>query len=210
MKKIIFVSTGRCGTKRLYEILKTKKLNAVVKHQMRFSRIANVVGHFMYSVKESDYVKERLYNIITSDFLYKQCFICTDPLTSMIIPKKVINDPDTMIVHITRPEDEVACSLFKISRNRLKSFIAHNFIPFWQIGILPLENLINNKVINKYRNMCKMKNLYFYEKYSSNPNYIKISMEEVFYTETLTKLLKAFLDKDVTFSSLEMSKKSNM
>lgn len=209
MKKIIFVSTGRCGTKRLYEILKTKELDAVVKHQMPILRIANIIGNIMFSLKESDKIKSKLYDCIISKNKYKKYFFCTDPLTSMIIPEKIIHDPDTMIVHLLRPEDEVAASFYKISRKRLKSFIAHNIIPYWQIRLLPFENIINRKIIDKYKEVCVMKNIFFCERYSLNPNYKKLFMQEVFSTDILTKILKKFLNEDVLFSSNEMSIKSN-
>jgi hypothetical protein len=209
MKTIIFVSTGRCGTKRLYELLQSKHLDAVVKHQMPFSRLANVVGHFMFAFKEYEYLKEKLYQFIIARFLYKKSFISTDPLTAMVIPQKIINDPDTMIVHISRAEVEVAQSFFKISRKRVKSLIAHNLIPFWQIGIMPLENLLNRKIIDKYKHVCELKNYFFYKKYSLNPNYKHVTMEDIFYSNALSNILKTFLEENVVFTNQEMYKKSN-
>jgi flavodoxin len=49
-KILIFVSTGRCGTKRIAEILKEKlpEDKFAVQHQMNISRIANILGNLMY------------------------------------------------------------------------------------------------------------------------------------------------------------------
>ena len=48
MRKLIFVSTGRCGTKRIYELLSQYLMkNVSVVHQMNFSRLANVLGTIM-------------------------------------------------------------------------------------------------------------------------------------------------------------------
>ncbi len=209
MKKIIFVSTGRCGTKRIFELFKSKELNAEVKHQMPLSRLANVVGNLMFLLCSFDCIKKIIYSSIASRFYNNRNFICSDPLTAMIIPKAIVKDIDTMIVHITRDDKEFAESIFKISRKRVKSFLAHNFIPFWQIGVWPLENIFNKKITDKYVKVNKIKNKYFNNLYSSNPNYLKTDMHNMFNNTTLIKEIAEFLDEQVEFSLEELSIKSN-
>ena len=53
MKHLLFVSCGRCGTVRLAQILRKKlpvEKYAVV-HQMKYSRLANVIGNILYYVQ---------------------------------------------------------------------------------------------------------------------------------------------------------------
>jgi hypothetical protein len=209
MKRIIFVSTGRCGTKRLSEILKGKNIHAEVLHQVPYSRLANVAGNILYYTKDSQLIKKKLFYSLFYKYSSKKIFICSDPLTSMIIPDEIIKNPGTMIVHVVRNEKEFADSFFKISRKRPKSFLAHNFIPFWQLGVLPLENILNKKIKYKYIQVCQIKNSFFSKKYSSNPNYIKIDMPNLFQKKNLADLINNFLDTNLNFSENEISKKSN-
>jgi hypothetical protein len=209
VKKIIFVSTGRCGTRRIYEILKLKCPNIVVQHQMKKSRLANIIGNIMYYLGQSDHVKTILYDQVINQYVKKDFFISTDPLTAMVIPEHEVLNPYTMIVHIYRDRKEFADSIFKISRKRVRSFIAHNFIPFWQISILPFENVLNKKILDKYMKVCDMKNKYFEEKYSKNPNYIHMPMNEVFDSSFLQNTINCFCDENITVSAKELSQKSN-
>ena len=209
MKKIIFVSTGRCGTKRIFEIIKDKSSNFECIHQISLSRPANVIGNVMFVLGSWELAKQKIYNSIIKKYSTKKNFVCSDPLTAMVIPKKMIMDSNTMIVHILRPKREFATSFFKISRRRLKSFIAHNFIPFWQIGILPLENLLNKKIYSKYVKLCDIKNQYFVEQYSINPNFKTVTMEDIFKGSFIEDTVNSFFNDDIQISKNELLKKSN-
>ena len=77
MKRIIFVSTGRCGTTRLAEILSEtfKNKDITVTHQMPYSRIANVYGNINYHFFNIEAVKSFLFSRITNKFSKKKIFI---------------------------------------------------------------------------------------------------------------------------------------
>ena len=209
MKKIIFVSTGRCGTKKIHKLFENKSPYILTKHQMPFSRLANVVGNIMYTFRESEKIKDKLYSFIIGRYSSNKHFICTDPLTAMILPKRIILDENTMIVHIVRDKNGFAQSFYKITRNRLKSFMAHAFIPFWQVGILPLENILNKKIIDKYMELSDIKNIYFYNKYSMNANYRKVLMEDIFMTDVLSEIVESFLGEKIYFTTKELTEKIN-
>ncbi len=209
MKKIIFVSTGRCGTKRIFEILKDKSPNFECIHQVSLSRPANVIGNVMFALGSWERVKLKIYTSIVKKYSSNRNFVSSDPLTAMMIPKRMIMDDNTMIVHILRPKRDFAVSFFKISRKRFKSFIAHNFIPFWQIGILPLENLLNKKIFYKYVKLCDIKNQYFVTQYSINPNFKTITMEDIFKSSFIEDLINNFFNEKIQISKNELSKKSN-
>lgn len=210
VKKLIFVSTGRCGTKRIGEILSEKLPDQFsVKHVMPFSRVANIIGNIMFALGQSETVKRLLYNFIIKKFAENKEFICTDPLTAMIIPVEYINSKDVSITHIVRSPESFATSMLHFSRMRKKSFFAHNFIPFWQPGLLPFENFLNRNVKKKYQKISKQKNAYFEKQYSSNPNYVKITMEELFNSHFLHKIVKDFFKKEINITRDDLKKKSN-
>lgn len=191
---MIFVSPGRCGTTRLAEILREKlpEDEFAVTHQMPFSRLANVVGNFMYYFGQSERIKEKLYNFIVSRHINERHFITTDPLTAMIIPRKWVESNNVCIVQITRDSEEFAESFYRFSRKKKKSFIAHNFIPFWQPSIMPMENLLSNHIKKKYEEVFYKKEFFFESIYSSNPNYLKVNMEKIFNSNFIEKLIETF------------------
>ena len=210
MKKLIFVSAGRCGTTRITQILKEYlPLEFSIQHQMPFSRLANIIGNIFFYIGQSEKIKNKLYKLITSRYSRKKLFICTDPLTSMIIPREYINSEDVFIIQITREPKTFADSFFNFSRAIFKSFIAHNFIPFWQIGVWPLENLLKSNIKEKYRKVAEIKNRYFSEKYSSNPNYLTVDMDEIFNSDFLKDIIYKLFKYDVAITDEDLKIKVN-
>jgi hypothetical protein len=210
MKKLIFISTGRCGTKRIAQILgKYLPEEFAVVHQMPFSRLANVIGNLLFYLGPSDRIKRLLYNFIVSSYCRKKHFICSDPLTAMLIPEDYITSVDVCVVHIERNPKDFANSFFKLSRKRMSSFIAHNLIPFWQIGIWPLENIFNPRIKRKYLKIAKLKNNYFAETFSSNPNFKKIEMDHVFSTNFLNKIILEHFHHEAAIPDHELKIKAN-
>ena len=210
-KVLIFVSPGRCGTTRIAEILR-EKLPAedfTVTHQMPFSRLANVVGNLMYYFGQSEKLKEKLYGFIVSRYTNGKHFITTDPLTAMIIPRKLVESENICIVQITRDPEAFAESFYRFSRKRIKSFIAHNFIPFWQIGVFPIENFLYHKIKKKYEKVYNEKQLFFDSLYSSNPNYIKVDINKIFHSRLIEKLINDFFSRSIIIHKEDLSIKSN-
>lgn len=208
---MIFVSPGRCGTTRIAEILK-EKLPAdefAVTHQMAFSRLANVVGNIMYYFGQSEKLKDKLYNFIISRFLQERHLISSDPLTAMIIPRNWIEDSNVCIVQVTRNPEAFADSFFRFSRKKRKSFIAHNFIPCWQIGVLPLENILNKRIKHKYEKISIKKEKLLQTLYQPNPNYLLIDTEELFNSQFVEKLIHQFFLKSIHITQEELGVKSN-
>ncbi len=210
MKKIIFVSTGRCGTNRITEILREKLPETyIIMHQMPFSRLANVIGNITFRFGMIDVLNHFLYTFITKKYSTNHAFISTDPLTAMIIPKAYVASKDMCIVHIKRDASSFAKSMFAFSRSRLKSFIAHNFIPFWQPCIFPLENLLNKNVLKKYEQVSILKNQFLERRYAHNSNYRQVSMKDLFETNVLESIINKFFDEQISISKNELGIKSN-
>lgn len=210
MKKLIFVSTGRCGTARIAQLLREKLSDDYsVVHQMRYSRLANIIGNVMLYVGESNSIKRLLYEFIVSGYEGRNHFISTDPLTAMIIPDEYISSPEVCIVHIIRDDTSFARSFFSFSRSRLKSFIAHNFIPFWQPGVWPLENILNRNIGKKYQAVSKLKNAFFSKKYSVNPKYYQVRMGDIFTAPVLQDIVNGFFGEDISMSTGDLSIRAN-
>ena len=210
MKKLIFVSTGRCGTKRIAQVLR-KYLPGefAVVHQMPFSRLANFIGNLLFYMGSSERIKQPLYHLMTSRYCRKRHFICSDPLTAMIIPRNALYSADVCIVHIQREPEAFAESFFRLSRRRLSSLIAHNLIPFWQIGLWPFENFLNSGIKNKYVKIAKIKNNYFTQNYASNPNYKKVEMETIFSSNYLNDLIYDIFHYAANIPAQELKIKAN-
>jgi hypothetical protein len=211
MKKLIFLSSGRCGTKRIAQILSEKlpgQRYAVV-HQMRWSRLANVVGNMMYYFGNSEKIKAILYAFIISRYESGKSFVSTDPLTAMIVPSRYADSPDVCLVHLSRDDTAFADSMFSLSRARLKSLIAHNLVPFWQPCIWPGENLFNKNIGKKYEKICALKNEFFITQYSHSPNYHRINMSDVFSTNILQQLTNEWFNEKIVIWPADLERKSN-
>ena len=211
MKHLLFVSCGRCGTLRLAQILREKlpREKYAVVHQMKYSRAANVIGNLLYYVDGFDGLKEKIYPAVISKYLKGRDFISTDPLTSMMIPESIYKRSDTFIVHVQRDHDEFARSMLTLSRKRFKSRMAHTFVPFWQPGVWPLENMLRADAIRKYRRVSVMKNRYFAEKYGKRDNYFHVDMRDLFSSDRLAALLRETLGESIVISEEDLSRKAN-
>lgn len=210
MKKLFFVSTGRCGTVRLYQILKEKLPESyLVIHQRPLSRFINIMGNIIFIAGSPNSMRKSLFNLIKKDFMGYNSIIILDPLISMIIPDEELRSEDVCVVQIIRDEKEFARSMFRLTRSRLSSFIAHNFIPLWQPGLYPLENLFSSKILDKYVKICKLKNYYFKKHYQKNPNFRSINMKELFSPHVLENLIYYFFDETINISEKELKIKAN-
>ncbi len=211
MKKLIFLSTGRCGTKRIAQILAEKLPGdryAVV-HQMKWSRLANVVGNMMYYLGTWEKLNEFLYAFVVSGYESGKSFVSTDPLTAMIVPARYASSPDVCLVHLLRDDAAFANSMFSLSRSRWKSLIAHNFVPWWQPGIWPVENLLSKNIRKKYKKICALKNKFFMAKYSHSPNYHRVNMSDIFSTGILQQLTNEWFNEKIEIRPADLERKAN-
>ena len=210
MKKMLLVSTGRCGTTRMAQILR-KHLPPEYKvfHQVRFARLANLAGHLMYYTGGPEAVKRRLFSLVTESFAGGKPYITTDPLTAMIIPEEMVSSPEVCIVHVMREPASLAESFFRLSRKRAKSFIAHNFVPFWQPGLWPLQNLLDPRVLERYQRVARLKAEYFDRRYGKNPHYLRVPMEDIFRTDVLERTVNAFFGAGIRIPPADLAEKAN-
>jgi len=98
-KTLIIVSTGRCGTKRLYEIFLENLNNDEFKvnHQVKCARIANILGNIILILPFLNFLKNWLYNNFFTKLSKGKNYVTTDPLVSLIIPKSKIHSKDGIV-----------------------------------------------------------------------------------------------------------------
>lgn len=211
MRQLYIVSTGRCGTKRMKEILETvlPADRFAVEHQMPPSRKANVLGNLMYYFGGGENLRERIIGGILDTFAGGRDFVCTDPLISMVLPDRLVQDPDVMILHVVREKTSFARSFFQLSRSRARSFIAHNFIPFWQLSVWPLENLFRRHILKKYERVWELKNTWLQERYTQNPNYQRVDMRELFSEHFMEGIIHSHFGLDVVIPPDLLAVRSN-
>ena len=211
-KKLIFVSTGRCGTTRMAEILRCflPKENFTIIHQVPGARIANVLGNIMYYIGSIEWLNKLLYEFITKKYQQKNNYICTDPLVAMIIPEKYLNDKNILLVYVKRDNEGFSSSFCGYTREKWKSFIGHNFVPFWQPGLWPLENFFSKNIDKKYEKINLLKENFFKKKYKDKScGFLEVSMKDVFQTDFLEKLVYDFFRIKISIPKKVLSKKSN-
>ena len=207
---MLFVSTGRCGTTRIAQILRQSlPANYAVVHQVRFARLANIAGNLLYYLGGGEAVKRALFSLVTDRYAQGRPFITTDPLTAMIIPEDFVASPDVCIVHVMREPDSFAKSFFDLSRMRFKSFVAHALVPMWQPGIWPLENLSRGRVLEKYKRVAALKKEFFETRYARNPNYVSFKMKDLFTSDALEKVVNGFFSESIRIPEGELSRKAN-
>lgn len=211
-KILIVVSTGRCGTKRLKEILSDvlADKNITIEHQVSQSRWANVIGNLLYYIGGSESVKKLIYFNIIRRYATHNHFVITDPLTAMVIPKKILLRDNTFILHIERESASFGRSFYQFSRKKTPSFIAHNFIPFWQITLWPLENFIKGKRIQtKYAAIAKRKNAWFQKHYGTSNNYRHVMFEQLFQERLIREIISEIFNLKIDINPELLSVKSN-
>ena len=211
MKHLLFVSGGRCGTVRLAQILgkHLTRENYAVVHQMKYSRLANVVGNILFKAHGFERLKEMLYLAIIARYRGSKHFVSTDPLTAMIIPQSILKRYDTYVVHVLRDHDDFARSMVAFSKKRLKSWLAHNLIPFWQPGIIPLENQLRRCIHLQYRRVSIEKDRFFSDRYGRQNNYCRVSMNELFSGNNLAVIIKETIGESILIPKEELLKKAN-
>jgi len=207
---MVFVSTGRCATKRIAEVLRAELPSSLeVRHQMPVSGMANIVGNLLFWTGSGEKVRQTVYDAILRRYAQDKDFICTDPLISMLIPDKYIFSDQTAIIHVIRNRESFARSFLRYTRQHYPSLVAHNLIPFWQPGLYPFENFFNKDILKKYARIADTKNEWFFKRYSRNPNYRKIDMDALFDSPVLEQIVADFWGLDIRIDHSVWSVRAN-
>lgn len=208
---MVFVSTGRCGTRRLFEILRDylPPSRFEVRHQLPGSRAANVVGNLLFHFFDSPLVREMMYRWVVGEGRRNRSLIISDPLTAMMLPDSWIRSDDVAVIHVTRDDEGFAQSMFGLSRTRRNSFFAHNLIPFWQPFLFPFQNALDPGVQRIYQRINRKKNRFFHLRCRKNPHYRKIDMKSLFSGGILERTILDFFGVSIAFPETVLSTRSN-
>ncbi len=209
---MVFVSTGRCGTRRLYEIFREFLPPEVFAtcHQVKGSRLANVLGNILLFTGDPLGLREWLYRAVVVSSRGDDRFrIITDPLTAMVLPDSWIRSHDVAVIHVIRDDQGFARSMVALSRSRRNSFLAHNFIPLWQPYLFPLQYFLNPRLDRVYARINRKKNRFLNFRCRRNLYYRKVTMEVLFSTHILEKLIQEFFGSSVVIPKKALEIRSN-
>ena len=128
----------------------------------------------------------------------KEYYINCDPLLSFGLSCVDFVGFDVSFVHLERKADDFVKSMINWQFTKMKSCIAHNFMPFWQPDIWPFEHIFHlfNKAYlkNKYRKVWETKNRAFEREFQKRYPYLKIKFEELFDLETGGQTFRRLID----------------
>lgn len=184
-KIVFFLTTGRAGTKKIANYLKEFcPPQVTVDHQTPEARFINVLANMHYH----GFPANKIINRKIQDILVKQkdteYYINCDPLLSFGLSCVDFTGFNVSFIHIERKAEDFARSMINWQFTKTKSFIAHNFIPFWQPDIWPFEHLLHlfNKTYlkHKYCKVWETKNGAFEMEFQDKYPYLKIRFEELF------------------------------
>ncbi len=111
-------------------------------------------------------------------------YINTDPLISCGLTPRITEQYGIYLIHVVRHPLAFAQSFVNLQFSRFKSFMAHNFVPFWQPTVRPFEHVVHfynrDYLIDKYMGVWLLKNKFFNKTYGEDVKYIPICFERLF------------------------------
>jgi hypothetical protein len=181
--RIYFLSTGRVGTKFLYNLFKEKYPEIKLGHQSHWSRFFNIIGNFP--------LKKHHFSLISFlfSFLRKQKIPSStiDPLLTMSLYVYLHNNQameNTDIVHLIRDPRDFVSSFINWKNQSYKRYILHHMIPFWQPNPFFHDNysLMQWLRMSKFEHFCwiwNYKNNLLMNIFGNNSSYHRFRMEDL-------------------------------
>jgi len=184
-KVIFFLTTGRTGTKKIAGYLQELcPPEVAVDHQTPGARFINVLANMHYHGFPAGKIITKKIQAILAKHKDKEYYINCDPLLSFGLCCVDFTELEVAFVHIQRKTDDFAKSMINWQFSKAKSYIAHNFVPFWQPGIWPFEHIVHfyNKewMKLKYRQVWQIKNRIFEKEFRDKYPYLKVEFGELF------------------------------
>jgi len=193
-QSILFLSTGRTGTKFLASILRNTVPNADVFHEAgERSRLINILSHsnlagatpFTFIIKawESAIEKPLKASQGTRDF-----YIDANNHIYYLVVNKPELYPALKVIHIVRDPRTYIRSHLNWSHSRGKSFLANYLTPFWQpaaymVGEMKIKDWLRLSKLERFAWVWNFKNLYINKVEDSAIPYLRIRFEDLFSAE---------------------------
>jgi len=181
--RIYFLSTGRVGTKFLYNLFKEQYPEIKLAHQSKWSRLINISGNLP--------LKKHHFSLISFlfAFLRKQKFPSStiDPLLTIPLYIYLSNNlalKNTNIIHLVRDPRDFVTSFINWKNQSSKRFLLHHTVPFWQPNPFFHDNysLIKWLKMTKFEHFCwiwNYKNDLLMNTFDNNVAYHRFRMEDL-------------------------------
>jgi hypothetical protein len=200
MKYLFMLSTGRTGTKKLGEVFsRLPGKRVIAEHQVAVSRKIDILANlYWWGAPVSAMLHGTIHNFIKKE---RKCdlYVNTDPLISGGLNERIAAQYDLYLIHLVRHPLRFAQSFINLQFSRFKSFMAHNFIPFWQPTVRPFEHVVHHYrrdyMIDKYIGVWMLKNKFYHKTYSKNERYIPVCFERLFDPLQAPMVLNRLLDR---------------
>lgn len=211
-KVVLAISTGRTGTKTLASFFASNFENVEAYHQPQYSRYINIISNMNISgvLPDSIYYPflnaTRIKRILRSNHEYYVEVNSMLYLASHYLRNKLLDvGKEVYIVHIIRDPRTFITSMLNWKHGRIKSYIAHTLIPFWQpVGFLAGEFSVFEWVkMTEFEKTCwywKFKNETILRLHKDYKKFISIRFEDIF-TSDIDKRAKT-LKRLLTFVGL--------
>ena len=204
-QSILFLSTGRTGTKFLASKLKETILNSVVYHEGGGrSRLINILSHsnlagvtpsvFTLKAWEDAIEKNLIASQATRDF-----YIDANNHIYYLVVNKPELYPALKVIHIVRDPRTYIRSHLNWTHSRLKSFLANYLTPFWQpsaymVGEMKIREWLRLSKLERFAWVWNFKNLYINQLEESAVPYLWIRFEDLFSPENAVKTFQRIME----------------
>ena len=175
---LVFLSTGRTGTKFLSKLLSNY---ISISHQKKKSRKINIVGNICLNSSYPRFLKTYLKSLLINQLTNSS----SDPLISIgiIILLNDIKFENIKFIQLIRDPRDFVTSFMNWKNATIKKKILHHFVPFWQpnpwwVGEVPLTKWI---MMGKFEHFCWVWNYKnnLFKKAAINYDYKQVKFEDL-------------------------------
>lgn len=193
-QSILFLSTGRTGTKFLASILRDTVPNADVYHEAgERSRLINILSHanlagatpFSFTVKAWESAIEKPLKVSQDS---RDFYIDANNHIYYLVVNKPDLYPALKVIHIVRDPRTYIRSHLNWSHSRGKSFLANYLTPFWQptaymVGEMKIKDWMRFSKLERFAWVWNFKNLFINRLEESAVPYLSVRFEDLFSAE---------------------------
>ncbi len=204
-QSILFLSTGRTGTKFLASILRDSVPKANVYHEAgERSRWVNILSHARLAGIVPDQLviaawKGSVRKTLTETQKIKQIYIDANNHIYQLAVRHPELYPALKVVHIVRDPRTYIRSHLNWSRGRIKSFIANYLTPFWQptaplVGDMSWSEWLRLGKLERFAWVWTYKNKIIGQLENSPVPYLRVRFEDLFSSTQPAKTYLEILD----------------
>jgi hypothetical protein len=200
-KAFYILSTGRCGTTFLSEMIALNDPGLGKLHQLPDSKWLNVRANIALANKR---IRKTFVSSLSRKYDHVLPSSTTDPLRSLaytfylrhLADKHPKLKENIFIIHLVRDPRNFVSSFMNWKNRKLSGKIAHHLTPFW----MPEPPMIKKCSMSKFEHFCwiwERKNRLFYEEFAWFQGYHRFKMEDLYPgSEKLQHLLQLLLEKE--------------